>query len=437
MGLGRFGGGLDSALFACKAGAKVTVTDLAQPDDLSDALKDLNSFNVEYHLGKHLEEDFLNTDIVIVNPAVPPQSKFIELAKQAGKLITSQIEIFFQLCPAPIVGITGANGKSTTTALTAHLLQTKCKVRLGGNIGNKPLLSEIDQITADQVVVLELSSFQLEQLARIKKAPQISVITNLTPNHLDRHGTFHAYCDAKEAIFKYQTPQKNSPPVSVFNAQDPITSEWFDHYSQQNQRKCFTFSTDQVPQSLIEAYTLPGNANISNLAAARTIAAQFDITDNMIEQALPNFQSLPDRLQLVAKTNGVSWYNDSIATTPPSAIAALSAFDAPKIIIAGGYDKKLPFDELGKKIAQTAKVAILIGATAKKIAADIETHKSTNDHPIIKFADSMPDAVAQANNIAQTGDIVLLSPACASYDMFENYRQRGQIFTESVKKLNN
>lgn len=442
MGLGRFGGGLDSALFACKAGAKVTITDLARPEDLAGALKDMDSFDVDYHLGEHLEEDFQTTDIVIVNPAVPPQSKFLDIAGQAGKLITSQIEIFFHLCTAPIVGITGANGKSTTTALTAHLLQAGCKqglfkdVRLGGNIGNKPLLSEIDRITEDQVVVLELSSFQLEQLARIKKAPQVSVITNLTPNHLDRHGTFQAYCDAKEAIFKYQTLDKNSPPVSIFNAEDPITCKWFDHYSQQKQRKCFAFSTDQVPESLIEAYPLPGTANLSNLAAAGTVAAQFKISDDMIKQALPGFQSLPDRLQLVAQTNSVSWYNDSIATTPPSAIAALCAFDAPKIIIAGGYDKKLPFDELGKKIAETAKAAILIGTTAKKIAAAIETYKPTDDYPIIEFADSMEDAVSQADRIAESGDIVLMSPACASYDMFENYRQRGQIFTQCVKNLN-
>lgn len=436
MGLGRFGGGLDSAIFACKAGAKVTVTDLAQPEDLTGALKDLDSFDVDYRLGEHLEEDFLTTDIVIVNPAVPPQSKFIDIARQAGKLITSQIEIFFHLCTAPIVGITGANGKSTTTALTAHLLQTKCKVRLGGNIGNKPLLAEIDQITEDQIMVMELSSFQLEQLARIKKAPQVSVITNLTPNHLDRHGTFQAYCDAKEAIFKYQTLDKKSPPVSIFNAEDPITCKWFDHYSQQNQRKCFAFSTDQVPESLKEAYPLPGTANLSNLAAAKTVAAQFNISDDLIKQALPGFQSLPDRLQLIAQTDGVSWYNDSIATTPPSAIAALCAFDAPKIIIAGGYDKKLPFDELGKKIAQNAKAAVLIGVTAKKIAAAIEIHKSTDDCPIIKFADSMEDAVSHANQLAKSGDIVLLSPACASYDMFENYCQRGQIFTQCVKNLN-
>ena len=438
MGLGKFGGGLDSAIFACKSGAKVTITDLAQAQDLADTLEDLAGFDVEYHLGEHREEDFKNADVVIVNPAVPPESKYIEIAQKANKLITSQIEIFFYLCPAPIVGITGANGKSTTTALTAHLLKQGIfkDVRLGGNIGKKPLLSEIDQITAYQVVVLELSSFQLEQLGRIKKAPHVSVITNLTPNHLDRHGTFQAYCDAKENIFKYQTLDKSSPPVSIFNGEDPITYEWFDHYSQQTQRKCFAFSTDQISQSLIESYPLPGKANLSNLAAARTIAAQFKISDDMIKQALPTFQSLPDRLQFIAESNGVSWYNDSIATTPPSAIAALAAFDAPKIIIAGGYDKKLPFDELGQKIAQTAKAAVLIGVTANKIASSIETHKTSEDTPIIEFADSMQDAVSHAHRLAKSGDIILLSPACASYDMFDNYRQRGQIFAQCVNDLN-
>jgi UDP-N-acetylmuramoylalanine--D-glutamate ligase len=442
MGLGQFGGGLDSAVFACKAGAQVTVTDLAKADNLADPLKQLKGFDVQLHLGAHIEQDFSTADIIIVNPAVAPENKFLQVARQADKLITSQIEIFFQLCPATIVGITGANGKSTTTALTAHLLEAglsnnapERKVRLGGNIGNKPLLSEIDEISPDDVQVLELSSFQLEQLSTTARAPHVSVITNLTPNHLDRHGTFEAYCLAKENIFKYQTLNENQPAVSIFNAEDPITAEWFRKYSQQAGRSCFAFNADDVRESLIAAFTLPGRANLSNLAAARTVAAQFGIGNDMIEKALGDFQSLRHRLELIAHLKGVSWYDDSIATTPPSAIAALHAFESPKIIIAGGYDKKLPFDELGRQIARTAKAAILIGTTASKIAQAIETSSNRGGNVRVTFASSMPDAVQQADALAEDGDVVLLSPACASYDMFDNYRQRGDIFAQCVRQL--
>jgi UDP-N-acetylmuramoylalanine--D-glutamate ligase len=197
MGLGSFGGGEDSALFAAKAGAKVLVTDLSGPDKLSSTLEPLKGLPIEYRLGEHREDDFRSADIIIVNPAVPPDNRFVQVAQKSKSLVTSQVELFFQMCPAPIVAVTGANGKSTTTSLTAHLLTAGIgqpgiswkSVRLSGNIGNRPLLGLLDDLSAKDRVVLELSSFQLEQLARIQKAPLAAVITNLTPNHLVRHGT--------------------------------------------------------------------------------------------------------------------------------------------------------------------------------------------------------------------------------------------------------
>lgn len=440
MGLGRFGGGLDSALFACSTGAEVTVTDTASAETLKDTIVGIEHLDITFHLGEHIADDFRQNDIVIVNPAVGPENRFLGIAEDAGLLVTSQMEIFFQLCRARIVGITGANGKSTTTALTAHLLDAGTaqgiisKVWLGGNIGERPLLTELDEINPEDIVVLELSSFQLEQLGRIGKAPHASVITNLTPNHLDRHKTFDAYCLAKENIFRYQPLNADAPAFSLFNADDPITASWFDRYRGQTGRNCLSFTTDDVPSQLARAYTLVGKANLSNLAAARKVALHFGISDELIESVLPDFKSLPHRLQLVACIRDVSWYNDSIATTPPSAIAGLDAFEAPAIIIAGGYDKQLPFDELGEKIAQRARAAILIGTTAKKIAAAIEASPRRGD-TIVRFASSMPEAVAFADEIAKPGDVVLLSPACASYDMFDNFRQRGDIFSDCVRTL--
>lgn len=442
MGLGRFGGGLDSVRFAHHAGAHVVVTDIADEEALAPVLEQSAALDgVEYHLGGHRREDFSTCEILITNPAVPPESEFSAITRQAGGLVTSQIEIFFQLCPSLTVGITGSNGKSTTTALTAHLLgagrQTAGfgNVWLSGNIGNRPLLGRIDEMGADDVVVLELSSFQLEQLARIERAPDIAVITNLTPNHLDRHGTFEAYCNTKESIFRYQRSDETHPAVSVFNAEDAICLEWFGRYCRQAGRISLKFHHADVGESITGAFTLAGKANLSNLAAALAVARYLGVDDETAAGCIGGFQPLEHRLQLAARIGDVCWYDDSISTTPASVIAALEAFEAPKILIAGGYDKKLAFDELGRKIALHARAVVLIGATADKIAAAIKQARTNNKEPVVEFASSMEDAVKRAAQMAQAGDVVLLSPACASYDMFESYRQRGDIFAQCVKAL--
>jgi len=520
MGLGRFGGGVDCAEFAIRAGAKVIVTDLAPATQLIDSIDKLEEFpDIEFHLGSHDPADFKQADIIIANPAVPCDNEFLEIARRDNKFVTSQINIFFELCPAQIIGITGANGKSTTAALTAHLLRSASDQRrlsavalakaeatsdehviasaakqsqttqyairntqyenvwLSGNIGNQPLLTILDKIKANDLVVLELSSFQLEQLAQIQKAPKVALLTNLTPNHLDRYGTFDNYCAAKENIFKFQVrrvgfsppnktwwgkphPTENRPAVSIFNAEDKIAAEWFEKYSKDAGRICIKFSTDDVSKEIRDSFTLPGRANLSNLAAAIAIAKYFGIDDNSIKNSLPEFKPLSHRLELIEQINGVSWYNDSIATTPQSAIAALEAFDQPKIIIAGGYDKGLPFDELGQKIATNAKAAILIGQTAPKIASAIHNAKMSlravkrwksakagrsnlNKRDArgeiretkIELVDSLAEAVQLAARLAVNDDVVLLSPACASYDMFDNFQHRGREFIKLVRKL--
>jgi len=454
MGLGRFGGGVDFAKFACNAGAKVTITDLASAGQLQDSVKELKEFSqVEFHLGGHSVGDFEQADIVIVNPAVAPNNEFLKVAQQHDKLVTSQISIFFELCPAPIVGITGANGKSTTVALTAHLLRSvnreswivNCEtnhephatqydqVWLSGNIGNEPLLTVVEQIKPNDLVVLELSSFQIEQLAQIRKGPQVALLTNLTPNHLDRYGTFANYCAAKESIFKLQQPNDTEPPVSIFNAEDEIGAEWFEKYKKDKGRVCIEFSSDGVSEEIREGFRLPGRANVSNLAGAITVARYFGVMDEQIKNCLPKFRALPHRLQLVAEIDGVRWYNDSKATTPEGAVAALDAFEQPKIIIAGGYDKNIPFDELDEKIAKEAKAAILIGQTAEKIAVAIRA--CPKNQAKIVMVTSLAEAVEQARQLAASGDVVLLSPACASYDMFDNFEHRGREFIRLVRQI--
>ena len=440
MGLGRFGGGLDSALFAAKAGATVVVTDLASETELEGSIEKLEGYDISFRLGEHREVDFRQTQILIVNPAVPPGNQFVQTARKAGAMVTSQMELFFQLCPARIIGITGANGKSTTTSLTAHLLKSGCgqpdvgysDIWLGGNIGHQPLLDIVDQIRDDDLVVLEISNFQLEQLAQVHASPDMALITNLTANHLDRHGTFEAYCRVKEGIFQYQTPTADTLAVSIFNAEDSITRAWYQKYLNDVNRKCLAFSADDVPDEYAGVFQLPGRVNRSNLAAALAIVSCFNIGSDRIAEAIETFEGLPNRCRFIAEKNGVCWYDDSKATTPVSTMAALNGIDKPKILIAGGYDKQISFVELGTCIAERAKAAVLIGQTASKIA---EAIKSIPSDCMIRRADSMEQAVQISYELAALGDIVLMSPACASYDMFNNYIQRSEAYINAVKVL--
>jgi len=436
MGLGRFGGGADSARFASGLARKIIVTDIANHGKLTPGLKSIAGIeNIELRLGSHEEKDFLRSDVVIVNPAVPAENNFVKIARKAGKLITSQMEIFFQLCPARIIGITGSNGKSTTTSLIHHLLtagiaQTDIgysKVWLGGNIGKMPLLENLAKISAEDLVVLELSSFQLESLGRIRKSPYASCITNLTPNHLDRHGTFEEYCRAKENIIAFQ-----NDGFAVLNSKNTTCRSLFDKYKN-NSNAIFTlFDTKNVGDELKKNFKLPGNANLENLAAAIAMADYFGVEKARQIKSLETFAPLRHRLELIQDQNGVKWYNDSISTTPESTIAALHAFDEPKILIAGGYDKELSFAELAEKIVQRTSKAILIGQTAKIIASEIDKKNNRTDLKI-SMAQSLQEAVQIARKISQPGDVVLLSPACASYDMFENFEQRGNTFRKIVR----
>ena len=442
MGLGRFGGGGDAAGFSAAQGGQVLVTDRAPAHALQEAVNQLEPHaSIAFRLGSHEPNDFIEADVVIANPAVPPNNRYLQLARDHGAVITTQINLFFERCPARVIGITGANGKSTTAALTAHLLQrvsrpnpaTYGTVWLGGNIGNRPLLSNLDRMCANDLVVLELSSFQTEMLASIATGPQVALLTNLTPNHLDRHGTFEQYCQAKEALFRYQPTDIGDPPVSLFCAEDPVGVQWYHKYHNQSGRICRLYSTDQVSEQIKQRYCLPGHANLLNLAGALAIARCFIGEDESLGQALSSFQPLQHRLQCVATKKGVRWFNDSIATTPESTMVALDAFDHPTILIAGGYDKGIALDDLGQVIAKKAKAVVLIGQTASKLRLAIEAVPRSQARII--SSDSLADAVTQAVAQTEKGDVVVLSPACASYDMFDNFQQRGDEFTRLAQAL--
>lgn len=441
MGLGSFGGGVDAALYAVRAGAEVTVTDLWPRQKLAKSLARLENEPIEYRLGSHCRADFESADVVIANPAVAADNQYLQAARESQATVTSAMNIFIQRCPGRVIGITGANGKSTTTALTAHILEDASrfapvsykKVRLSGNIGNKPLLGILEDLEPEDVVVLEISSFQTEMLSQIEMSTHIALLTNLTPNHLDRHGTFEDYCSAKENLFRYQRPGRLGPCVSIFNKDDAVGRRWYELYNGQDGRLCRQFSHRELDPEMVRAFKLPGQANRENLAAAVSIARALDVPDAAIARTLAGFKGLAHRLEFIAQVDGVAYYNDSISTTPDSTIAALRAFEQPRIIIAGGYDKQLPFGELGKQIGAHAKAAVLVGQTKGKIAQAIWDHLD-NCVPVV-MVDSMAQAVEHAHQLASASDAVILSPACASYDMFDNFTHRAQVFVECVNTL--
>ena len=424
VGLGRFGGGVGVTKWLCGQGATVIVSDNADESTLSESIAALDGYKVEFHLGEHLEKDFLDTDLLVVNPAIPKTHPLLQRAIQAGIPYSSEINLFIERCKAPIVAITGSVGKSTTTAMTGVILSRKLTTHVGGNIG-KSLLLNLPQIRSDHVVVLELSSFQLEDTPRIQAAPHIAVITNLLPNHLDRYGgDISAYADAKKNIFRFQGPDG----TLILNRQCKISSKWAGEAP--GKVEFFDTSDNSAHFELV----LPGKHNQANAQAAWAIAKCFNISRYEAAQGLLSFHGLEHRLQFVAKRNGVRYYNDSKCTTPAGAIVALEAFETGRaIILLGGYDKGMSFDELGRKANSHAKNVIAYGAAKDSILESFSRISPAVEKDFITSAVDLPAAVRLAENLAVPGDIILLSPACASYDQFANYEQRGELFTKLAR----
>ena len=435
MGLGSFGGGVGAVRFLLRRGAKVTVTDLADAETLADSMKQLADLPVEYHLGSHREEDFTaaHADLIVANPAVPCHSAYFATAEAQAVPVTAEIGIFLQLCPARIVGVTGTDGKSTTCAMIAASLQPTFqsrgrKVWLGGNIGRESLLEHVDQIDPNDAVVLELSSFQLYHLGRLGLSPHIAVVTNLTANHLDWHGDMQAYAQAKQNILRFQSPDDRA----VLNRLDPVVCRWADSTA----AAVTWYPADDRDDIDLQ---VPGMHNRLNAAAALAVANIMGVDESVSRSALKHFPGLPHRLELVAEIGGLRYYNDSIATTPASVSAAITAFGEKKVIILGGYDKKVPLGGLAEDLVAdgTVETVILIGQVRQELSAQIDQAKSKHhkDLPHCELADDLPRAVAQAQAAGRPGMIVLLSPGCASYDMFKNFQDRGEQFRTAVMNM--
>ena len=445
MGLGSFGGGTGLARYLAEQGASVTVTDLKDAAALQDSLASLRGLPIRFVLGEHRKDDFTDTDRVFVNPAVPLTSPYLELARSRGIPLDSELNLFVRQCPGRIVGITGSVGKTTTTSLLSSILSCHdARTVVGGNIGGS-LLSRLSDINADSPVVLEISSFQLEHLDWLTYSPPLAVVLNLTPNHLDRHGTMAAYRAAKEVILAHQTTED----VAVLNWDDPGVRAMA---ACGNGRRLYYSVNESLESGVhldgpalvlasegehrvlcnVSDLRLRGLHNLGNAAAAAAAAVTLGVSSNAISSGLQAFSGLPHRLEWIADKNEVAYFNDSKATTPFSTECALRAFEQPVLLLAGGYDKGTPFDDLALVMQNTVRVALLYGNTASKLAAALEQVPTP---PEVIQLSTLDDALRRAAALAQPGEVVLLSPACASYDQFPHYEARGDHFRALVGEV--
>lgn len=415
-------------------GVQVIAFDKRPEEQLGDPGKDLKKLGVKMFCGPDYM-DHLCGDWIIKTPGMRFDHPALEAARQKGSLITSEMELFFEYCPCEIVAVTGSDGKTTTTSLIHEMLRrTDRRVHLGGNIGY-PLFCRLKDIAPEDIVVAELSSFQLHTL---RKSPHISVVTNLSPNHLDVHKDMSEYTEAKANIFRYQ----NENDLLVLNADNAVTAA----FAREAKGAVRMFSAEKEAdacyhdgavylngQKLLDRgdLLLRGDHNVENFMAA-VLAVKDLVSPEIIAQVAKNFGGVRHRMEFIREINGVRFYNDSIGSSPTRTIATLHSFDRKVRLIAGGYDKKIPYDALGPVVPERAEKLYLCGATAEKIRAAVK--KQAPGFPIEIFQD-LRTAIETAYKESVPGDIVLLSPASASFDQFKNFEERGDFFVGVVKEL--
>jgi UDP-N-acetylmuramoylalanine--D-glutamate ligase len=462
MGLGVHGGGLGVARFLVEQGANVTVTDLRSAEQLAPTLAQLQGLPVRFVLGQHRDEDFQTADLVIRNPGVPRESRYLQLARDNGAAIEMEMTLFFRLCPGPIIGITGTKGKTTTTLLAGAMFKEQFPdTVVAGNL-RVSALEQLPKIGPRTPVVLELSSWQLEGLGEAGLSPRWACITNISPDHLDRYASMKEYIEAKQHIYKHQgndgvvVLNVNDPVLVAAAAEAPGTVAWFsDEYDKQMMQfveehpheyvvswaERFLFWQHGMDNGIICAKSeiqLPGRHNLSNVAAAAALAHLFGVQTQHIRSAMQSFTGVPDRMEVVGTVDGVRYINDTTATTPTAAIAALRSIYEPTVLIAGGADKQLDFEEFGQVVAKYAKAVMLLDGTAtpKVIEAlNAAIPQLPGRAPIIHGpVSSMAAALEAARDLAEQGDVVLLSPGCASFGMFKNEFDRGEQFRQIVRE---
>jgi len=468
VGLAREGTALTR--FLVGRGIRVTVTDSRPAEALDENRAALADLDVRYALGGHPLSLLDGIDIVFVSPGVPPGIPLLVEARRRGLPLSSETRLFTSLCPAPIVGITGSSGKTTTTALVGEMLRAaRFRTWVGGNIG-QPLIGHLDEIEAADRVVMELSSFQLEFFRPWRGplaeglpfqpggwSPPLAAVLNITPNHLDRHRTMEAYIAAKAEILNHQRPGD----LAVLNWDDPVTRQmgqqiaaprrvlWFSLESEVPEGAFLRGGGDLVlrlagQEKLLCSsgeLKLLGRHNLANVLAASALASAAGAPIEALRQAATSFSGVPHRLEMVREWRGIEWYNDSIATSPERTIAALRALERPIVLLAGGRDKHLPWGELADLIWRRVRHLILFGEAADLIASAMDSRRRAAETEGIETATrihragTLERAVELAAELAQPGEIVLLSPGGTSFDAYPDFVARGEHFRELVEAL--
>jgi UDP-N-acetylmuramoylalanine--D-glutamate ligase len=458
MGLGLHDGGLGVTRFLVDQGAEVTVTDLRSEEVLRPTLEKLAGLPVKFVLGEHREADFRQAELVVKNPAVPRESRFLEIAREAGASIEMEMTLFFKLCPSSfILGITGTRGKTTTTLLAGEMLREwQPETVIAGNL-RVSALAKLDEIRPHTPVVLELSSWQLEGLGEQHLSPHYAAVTNMSPDHLNRYRDMEDYANAKRNIYYWQ----NDPAaVVVLNADNEIVNK----FSEDARGQVVWFSAERILPDQTAAYLrdgnfiwkqagqeevvapltdfkVPGRHNLENALAAIALVRSAGCPVEAIRRGLENFKGVPDRQEFVREVDGVKFYNDTTATSPAGTIAALEALRQQGnqiILIAGGADKQLEFSEMAQAIADPANkvshIVLLEGTATKKLVEALKT-AGVPDEKLAWPFDDFSEAIITAQSLANYGDLVVLSPGCASFGMFTHEFDRGQQFRDIVGKL--
>src|SRR5579864_2206886 len=437
VGLGK--SGVASALFLKAHGAQVTVSDAKSGDELHNEIPVLLDHGITVESGGHGDRTFRGQDLIVVSPGVPVDAPPLVQARALGEAVIGEIELAAQFLPGPIVAITGSNGKTTTTTLIGEIMTAAgLPALVGGNIGT-PAISLAERAKAETVIVLEISSFQLETIQTFR--PKVAVVLNVTPDHLDRHRTFDVYVNAKARIFENQ----QGTDFAVLNADDPTCATlgsrtraqvfWFSR-QKEVQRGAWVrdgnimFRDAKGQREIMQVSEIPlkGAHNLENVLAAVCAGVLMGCAPDKIRQAVRDFKAVEHRLEFVASIRGVDYYNDSKATNVDATIKALESFPANIHLILGGKDKGSNYTVLNDLIRQRVKRIYTIGAAAAKIESQVKGAE-------IVHAETLENAIRKAHATAQPGDVVLLAPACASFDQFKNYEHRGQVFKELVRGL--
>src|SRR5271165_5474936 len=442
VGLGK--SGVASAIFLKQHGARVTVSDTKSGDELRNEIPALLDHGITVETGGHGERTFRGQDLIVVSPGVPVDAPPLVQARSLGETVIGEIELAAQFLPGPIVAITGSNGKTTTTTLAGEIMTSAgFPTLVGGNIGT-PAISLAERAKPETIIVLEVSSFQLETIQIFR--PKVAVVLNVTPDHLDRHRTFDVYVNAKARIFENQ----QGSDFAVLNADDPTCVSmatrtraqvfWFSRQKEVQQGAwvhdgniLFRDRTGQKEILQVSEIPLKGAHNLENVLAAVCAGALMGCAPGKIRQAVQDFKAVEHRLEFVATINGVDYYNDSKATNVDATIKALESFPANIHLILGGKDKGSDYSVLNDLLRQRVKRVYTIGAAAAKIESQIVSPKGGGAEVV--HAETLENALRKASAAAQPGDVVLLAPACASFDQFKSYEHRGKMFKDIVRGL--